>query len=157
MDKKGKAGAHPQRHIIIFVLIAAGALLLLLGARGTSVAKDQSAEPDAADELEKYSEYLENKTRQLCESVYGVSDVSVLVSLEGGFETVYAKADGGYVVLGSGSNAHLAQVQIKAPSIAGIGISCRGGEDEAVRTELISLISAAFGIGTNKIHISASD
>jgi len=36
----------------------------------------------------------------------------------------------------------------------GVGIVCRGGGDPKIQRELLLLISAACGIGTNKIFIT---
>ena len=67
---------------------------------------------------------LEAKIRTLCESVDGVSSVNVAVSLDGDGEVV------------------------------GIGIVCRGGSDPKIQRELLSLVSAACGVGSNRIFIT---
>lgn len=145
----------PPRQLIIILLVALGALMLLLGVRGE---RASPTEAENTPDLQAHSEYLEGRAKELAESVYGVSDVRVVITLEGGAKKVYAvDADGKYLVLGSGSSAHLAEVCTDSPRIAGIGITCRGGENEAIRDELTALISAAFGVGMNKIHISPSD
>lgn len=145
----------PPRQLIIILLVAVGALMLILGVQGERTA---SAETEDDIDLKAYSEYLEGRVKALAESVYGVSDVSVVITLEGGAKKVFAMdADGKYLVLGSGSSAHLAEVCTDFPRVAGIGITCRGGENAAICDELTALISAAFGVGMNKIHISPSD
>jgi hypothetical protein len=153
MDK-GKAKKTPQK-LVVALLLAAGALMLLLGVKGENASASAT---DTPDDLQAYCAYLEKRAEALAESVYGVSDVKVVVTLEGGAKKVYAvDADGKYLVLGSGSSAHLAELCTDSPRIAGIGITCRGGENEAVCNELTALLSAAFGIGMNKIYISPSD
>ena len=67
---------------------------------------------------------LELKIRTLCESVDGVSSVNVAVSTNGDGE------------------------------IIGIGIVCRGGGEPKIQRELLSLVSAACGVGSNKIFIT---
>ena len=67
---------------------------------------------------------LETKIQTLCENVDGVSSVNVAVSLDGDGE------------------------------IIGIGIVCRGGGDPKIQRELLSLVSAACGIGSNRIFIT---
>ncbi len=67
---------------------------------------------------------LEAKIRTLCESVDGVSSANVAVSLDGDGEVV------------------------------GIGIVCRGGSDPKIQRELLSLVSAACGVGSNRIFIT---
>ena len=102
--------------------------------------------------------YLENRIVSICESVEGVEKVSAIVTLSGGFEAVYATevtASGeDYVILGSGSNASGLLLLQKTPEIVGIGIVCSGAESIAVRTELISLVSASFHLPTNRIYVT---
>ena len=67
---------------------------------------------------------LEIKIRTLCERVDGVSSVNVAVSTDGDGE------------------------------IVGIGIVCRGGGEPKIQRELLSLVSAACGVGSNRIFIT---
>jgi stage III sporulation protein AG len=94
--------------------------------------------------------------------------VQVVVTLAGGYEYVYArdlvsKTDSdsytweeSYVIVGSGSAQSPLLLVKKQPEIAGVGIVCTGGADARVQNELTALVSAAFGIGTNKIHVSGA-
>ena len=105
-----------------------------------------------------YQDYLEKRIKTLCESVSGVRNVTVVVTLSGSFESVYATEwpDGNeeYVILGSGSSASPIYLSRSAPEIAGIGIVCSGGANDNVRRELISLLSATFHISSNRIYIT---
>jgi hypothetical protein len=156
MDKEKKQMKKPPRQLMMILLVAAGIVFLILGVNGDG--KGETVTSDSYTNLDDYVVYLETRAKELAESVYGVSDVKVMISLEGGARKIYAAdADGEYLVLGSGSGARLAEIGTAAPRIAGIGISCRGGENEVISNELTSLISAAFDVGMNKIHISPSD
>ena len=145
----------------IFIIIGAviGILLLLIGSFG---GKKESTALSETDEIEAYCRYLEEQAVRLCESVNGVSNVTVALTLEGGFEQVYAadKTINGsgqstqYVKLGSGSAAELCAVSVASPKVAGIGVTCTGGRDGSLRAELTALLSAAFGVGANKIYIT---
>ena len=145
----------------VFIIIGAviGILLLLLGSFG---GKKESAALSETDQIEAYCQYLEKQAVRLCESVSGVSEVTVTLTLEGGFEQVYAadKTVSGsgqsieHVKLGSGSAAALCAVSVASPKVVGIGVTCKGGRDAALRAELTALLSAAFGIGANKIYIT---
>ena len=147
---------------VIFVILGAavGILLLLWGSFGGG--ESEASALSNTDEIEEYCIYLEEQAARLCESVKGVSDVTVTLTLEGGFEQVYAadKTTTGngqsieYVKLGSGSSAALCAVSVSTPKVIGIGVTCKGGKNEAVRAELTALLSAAFGVGTNKIYIT---
>lgn len=158
------------------VLVLAGALgviLLLLGGMGgetgdgpSETVSEEHAQNDA-EALERYVGALEAKIAELCGSVAGVSDVRVAVTLASGYEYVYAKdteekqgADGAtggsshYVTVGSGAGESVVYLSERPPVIGGIGIVCRGGGRDAVRRELLELLSAAFGVPSNRIYVT---
>lgn len=138
----------------VIIILALGIILMLIGSFVGK--KDETAAPSSASVSEtEYQTFLENKIKTLCENVAGVSDVTVAVSLDGGYEYVYA-TDGSddYVLVGSGAERDGILLEQKLPKIAGIGIVCAGGGDPKIKYELLSLISAACGVGTNKIFIT---
>lgn len=149
-----------NRSAIFIVLGAAAGLLLLLW--GSFGGADEASKISDTDEIAAYSVYLEEQAVRLCESVRGVSDVTIALTLEGGFEQVYAAdktVSGGvqnieHVKLGSGNGAELCAVSVSAPKVTGIGVTCKGGRNDSVRAELTALLSAAFGVGANKIYIT---
>ena len=147
----------------LYLLLGCGALgiLLILFGSSTKTAEKTSTETPystSTDELVIYQDYLEKRIKTLCESVSGVRNVTVVVTLSGSFESVYATEwpDGNeeYVILGSGSSASPIYLSRSAPEIAGIGIVCSGGANDNVRRELISLLSATFHISSNRIYIT---
>ena len=96
--------------------------------------------------------------------VRGVGEVSVLVSLKGGYRTVYAfdtqSSSSGYkseiVLSGGGSDKSAIVCAYENPEIAGIGVVCDGGDDAYVRQQIISLVSAALDVSSNKIFVASS-
>ena len=145
---------------LILIVAAVGVVLLLWGGQDTAQKEEKSEEiySPAEDELVLYQVYLEERVKALCESVDGVFDVTVIITLAGGFEQNYAteliNGDEEYVIIGSGSSAQGLLLSRDAPQIAGIGIVCRGGSNAAVKQELTALISASFHISSNRIYIA---
>ncbi len=144
--------------VIILILAAAGLLLLLWG----NAAAKEPQEPDASpltgeEELFLYQEHLEQRIAALCSSVKGVSNVTVMVTLEGGFGSVYAteETENGeeYVILGSGASASALLLSSEMPKIAGVGVVCTGGGNADVCRALIELIGATFHLPGNRIYI----
>ena len=159
--KKGTASE--KGRLRLYLLLGCGLLGILLILFGSSGKKTEDATQEtpystSSDELVIYQDYLEERIKTLCESVSGVRNVTVVVTLSGTFESVYATEwpDGNeeYVILGSGSSASPIYLSRSAPEIAGIGIVCSGGANDNVRRELISLLSATFHISTNRIYIT---
>ena len=158
-----KGNAKENGRLRLYLLLGCGVLgiLLILFGSSTKTAEKTSTETPystSTDELVIYQDYLEKRIKTLCESVSGVRNVTVVVTLSGSFESVYATEwpDGNeeYVILGSGSSASPIYLSRSAPEIAGIGIVCSGGANDNVRRELISLLSATFHISSNRIYIT---
>ena len=141
--------------LIILIGALAGVILLLVGGGE----KEEALQVDADERaLAEYTEQMEKKIYELCSKVKGVSDVSVAVSFESGFEYVYAKNEekGDLITIGSGSSKSAVKVTEKPPTIGGIGIVCRGGGDPIIQSRLINLLSATFGVSSSKIYITES-
>ena len=157
-EKKGLVtklfGGKKAKPIIILFAAFMGVALLLFGGMTGEDRKDETS--DLSKDLEQYAEGVEQKLYDICSKVEGVSNVSVAVSFECGFEYVYAREEGAgkFLVVGSGSSESAVRVTEKTPIIGGIGIVCKGGGDPTVQKRLINLISAAFGVGSNKIYIT---
>lgn len=155
-----KNGKNHSKLGLMILGAAVGILLLVIG--GTNKSETETAVPQIYDpkndETVIYQKYLEQEIQKLCQSVSGVGDVTVAVTLSTGFESIYATEwkDGeeSYVIVGSGSSASALYLSRAVPAIAGIGIVCSGGGSERVRNELIPLISATFSVGSNRIYVT---
>ncbi|MBQ7380105.1 MAG: hypothetical protein IJW70_10570 [Clostridia bacterium] len=173
-EVKGTVGQMKKSGKLWIVILGAviGLGLLLLGSFDWPFGKQDEQQTavvsNEQSELLAYKQELSQEIAQLCAGVRGVGKVQVVVTLSGGYEYVYAcdvqsKSDAdsntweeSYVIVGSGSSQAPVLLLRRQPGIAGVGIVCEGGGDPAVQNELVALVSATFGIGTNKIHVSAS-
>ncbi len=158
--KEGDEKGNNSHLWIILVGAALGICLLLFGGKTSTteeVEKDDTYSPKE-DEMVLYQAYLEERVKKLCESVDGIGNVTVIVTLSGGFESVYAteQTDAGeeYVIIGSGSSAQPLFLSRNAPRIAGIGVVCHGGVSAAAKQELISLLSGGMNVPSNRIYIT---
>ena len=137
-----------------------GILLILFGSGGQKAVESAKETPysTSTDELVIYQDYLEERIKTLCESVSGVRNVTVVVTLSGTFESIYAtewpNGNEEYVILGSGSSASPIYLSRSAPEIAGIGIVCAGGSNDNIKRELIALLTATFHISSNRIYVA---
>jgi stage III sporulation protein AG len=88
----------------------------------------------------------------------------VVVSLKCGYRAIYAtdsqsganSSKHETVIVGNGSSQKALLIGYENPEIAGIGIVCSGGDDARVREQIVSIVSSAFNIPTNKIFVSGS-
>ena len=161
MKKSGKLA-------VAVAAVLLGALLLVGGnTHFWKKGEDKSPSESPADGVitrttEEYRADLEARMEGICGQVAGVGTVDVIVTLEGGFEYVYAcdvkSTSGGqstsYVTVGSGDDESLVYITERAPAITGIGVVCSGGMDATVKREVTALLSAAFGVGSNKIYVT---
>lgn len=138
----------------LWVIIAGAVLGVSLLIFGGSDKNADTRVPENQSELVEYSKEVEAKILELCSKVEGVKNVSVAVSFESGFEYVYATDGDKTLTVGSGSNESAVRVTEKPPTISGVGIVCTGGGDPRIQQKLINLISAAYGISSNKIYIT---
>lgn len=161
MKKSGKLA-------VAVAAVLLGALLLiggntLFGKKGVDKSPSESpADGVVTRTTEEYRADLEARMEAICARVTGVGAVEVIVTLEGGYEYVYATDKkvtvGGestsYITVGSGDEESLVYITERLPPILGIGVVCTGGMDPAVRREVTALLSAAFGVGSNKIYVT---
>lgn len=158
--KTGESGGKSGKLLLLILGGAVGILLLLFGGSSEKAAEGTVSQTYrlGKDEIIIYQNHLEKEIKGLCESVKGVDDVTVVVTLSGSFESVYAtewKESGEeYVIVGSGSSAEALYLTRYAPEIAGIGIVCRGGSTPSVRNELIPLLAATYHVSSHRIYIT---
>ena len=149
---------------ILGILLGVG--LLLFGNRLVKEETDDTPDtPEPGSEIRAVEEYrlaLERRVADITAEVAGAGCVSVVVTLEGGYEYVYAYDKkvtvGGesttYITVGSGADESLVFLCERAPAIVGVGVVCTGGGNESVRREITALISAAFGVPSHKIYVA---
>ena len=138
----------------LLLLGALGLLLLLLGGNGGEGLKERG---EVLSEAEAYRRALTEDITALCQTVKGVSEASVLVTLVGGEEALYAinRTESGETVASVGGEALLLGYQM--PRVAGVAVVCQGGESIEVKAELTALLSAALGISSARIYITGAE
>ena len=139
--------------------VIVGVLLLLVGG-GIGEATESSAEAvssDAAEgaaELSAYQKALEARIEAMCESVAGVSQADVMVTLGSGCRVIYATDDKGEIEkTGTGSAQRPVYRTVQPPAVEGVGVVCKGGDDPRLQCALIELISTAIGIASNRVCV----
>ena len=140
--KGGNAMPKPDRRLWLIAACAILGIILML------LVPAERSGTDAARETQDWqacTAALEQKAAALCGRVAGVGEVTVAISLVRGAEQVYADEDARQAVV----------LTERPPEIGGIGVVCSGGDDPAVVERLVSLLSAAFGVGTNRIYVAA--
>ena len=166
-EKTNKNQSKWQKFIFIFLAGSFGILFIVIG---NTFNEKQEASVEIENEVvlpndaDAYASMLEERVKGICSQISGIGSVDVFVSLKGGYRTVYAidsqSTSSGYknevVMSGSGSDKRAVVTSYENPEIGGVGIVCSGVCDDALRSKIISLVSAALDIGTNKIFVVSS-
>lgn len=150
-----------KKKIGLILLGCLGLLLILIGSLGRSGAEKEANGQDFSKDSSAlaYMEQVENRIRTITEQITGSDDLSVLVTVKGGPEYVYVsneKADGAkeYITVRKENGAgELILVKEIYPEIEGVSVVCRGGDSAEIKAKLISVISTALGISSNRICI----
>ena len=153
-----------DKKLVVFEIIALVGVIIMLFS-GCAIKSDEkyNGEKETILDPDEYSRRLENEVISLCKSVAGDCQVTAVVSLSGGYRSVYVSdmqsaTGGGYknstVLVGSGSSEGAILERYENPEISGIGIVISSEYNEYVETSVISLVSAAFDVRKNKIHVA---
>ena len=114
------------------------AALLLIFSSGKGGGNDENKISKSESSLELYKNELEGKISALCSSVEGVGKCKVFITFSTGEEKIYRAGT---------------LIETKPPSVLGVTVICRGADSEEVRYALIEMLTALFGIGSNRIAI----
>ncbi|MBE6556674.1 MAG: hypothetical protein E7664_02885 [Ruminococcaceae bacterium] len=166
MEERAEKKTGRGRLILIVLIGLVGMLLLLVGktqARDSTEANAAPTPEEVPHDVEAYEQRVCEEIEELCASVTGAGSTHVVVTLGGGYSAVYAvnaqSSTSGYrseyVMVGSGSSEQPLLVGYSVPTITGIGIVCEGGRDPEVCGRIISLVSAAYGVSSHKIFVTA--
>lgn len=151
---------------IVAAVIGIGLLFAgnLMGKSKTDTEEPTGISDPAQMDADAFAESVEEKITEICREVEGVSNVRAAVTLGGGYRAIYASDSQSsgtsyrneMVLTGNGSSEKAILIGYQNPEIVGIGIVCSGGNEPSVRQAIISLVSAAFNVSTNKIYVTAS-
>ncbi len=138
---------------LIVLLGCLGLLFLLWGSGG------EETKPTTKDPLgEDYRSSLQTSLEVLLADVAGVGEVSVLVTLAGGEEYIYASditASGNTDYVTSSGKGLL--LGVKAPEVSGVAVVCVGGDNLDVQEAVISLVRGTLGIPSSRIVVCAGN
>ena len=157
-----------KKLLIVFILAVVGVILLVLS-EFIEVEEKETEVTQPADSFE-YTQMIEGKLENIISEIEGAGQANVMVTLDTGEENVYARQvksdeeknenkdslqyEYEYIVIKSGAS-HEGGMLLKVvqPNIRGVAIVCEGGDNAAVRENIINTVSAVLDINTNKISV----
>ena len=152
------------KYILLVLLVG---LVLLLWPQGESTPQNTGAEPDA---VQHETHRLEERICAILETMDGVGEAQVLLTLESGAETVYAydrtesrsrQGDNAtenrqreLVTLSDSGGQSPVSLRQQAPVYRGAVVVCQGGDSAAVRLAVTQVIQSLTGLSADRIVIS---
>ena len=136
----------PKSLIFIGAAILCAVILIVIGT-GT----DEEKKINDMTVVEEYEKSLETKLCSMISALKGVSDVKVMVSAGSGYEKVYAvnteendelKKSEYY----NGSDRQALLLKELVPSVNGVAVVCKGGDNILVAKKITELASGALGV-----------
>lgn len=158
------------KHIHIY--IAVGLALIVMGIYFLSLPSNKTNNEQTNidiidtnfDNSGEYIDYLENKLESVITRVKGIESVDVVITLEKGFEYVYAteeetKTTSNGTTISSSSVVMVdGQPVIKEeiyPIVKGVVIIAKGVENLSVKMNVLSVIQTVIDVDNSKINIIA--
>ena len=136
MDKRFLAYVKENKRIFIIILLVC--LGLLLASAATTLGSSEKSTVKEGQTLDEYREKLEGELASLCGGVEGVGKCRVFITFDKGAQNTY-------------KNGTL--IETKPPHVSGVTVVCDGGESDRVKSSLTKMITALFGIGSNRVAI----
>lgn len=162
-----------RRLALTCLLLASGAALLLFGSFSAKPTQTPPAE-DAQADADAYAEKIEARLTSLLSSMEGVGRVQVMVTVDSGSERAYlsnrnsgesadpsgrssADRKEDYVIVRSGSAEQGILVKVSEPVIRGVAVVCSGGDDPAVRANVIDAVTALLHLNSARVSVAKMD
>ncbi len=158
-----------DKKIFVLVILALAAIVFLIISEFAESEKKEVI-TDSVKATDEYTEKIEKKLTELISSVEGAGQTVVMVTLEASEENIFAKEiktdddktgdkssskyEYEYVVIKNGSSTENGMLlKVTEPDIRGVAIVCDGGDNAAVRENIINTVSAVLDIKTNNISV----
>ncbi len=148
----------------IYSAVAILCVLLLLTLK-TPKSRDEPEQENipksAASEVQDYRKELEARLEDILSEIRGAGEVSVMITLSGSEETVYAEdlseSDGkrSSETVIAGSQQALIRKKDN-PKILGVLIVCTGGGRPQVKEKVVNAASTVLDIPTGKVYVTES-
>ncbi len=147
--------------VLFGILMVVGLLGLTLATRETP--SQPASASESVEEVERFRQDVVGRLEQLLQSVEGVGEVQVMVTVK----TVYeeegspgtnsnqtdASVGGLFSSSAQNQEKHREQTGAWIPCVDGVAVVCTGAKDSAIRLKITQLITGLYGIGTNRVCV----
>ncbi len=143
--------------LLVFLLVL-GALLIAAGSLLSGKNKAQNSEYTGSFSYSEYEKEVEERISKIVSEIGGISDVSVMVTLESTVSYSYAEnsndKNSEYVTIrDKDGNESGVLISENAPGIRGVAVVCNGGDIPEKKLEIIKMVSALLGLPQNRVYV----
>ena len=155
--------------LTVLLGLAGMALILLSGLIPKKTETPQQTEQQTgASDTDSYRESLETRLTALLSGMDGVGSVTVMVTVGGSAEQVYAEEvktaenergtqrESAYVITRADGNEAALVSETKYPAVTGVAVLCSGGDHAAVQEKVSRAVSTVLGISPARIYVGRS-
>ncbi len=159
----------------LYVALGLLGVLLIIGGNGKTDVQTKVVQ--AETEAEEYRCNIENNLSDILTQIDGVGKVKVMVTIESGEETVYARQEkttddtqevfnnsqnqksrkstyqNEFVMVARGGEKNALVEKVLQPSVQGVVVVCRGADDINVVSNVTNAVSVALNLPTNRICV----
>ena len=159
----------------LYVVLGLLGVLLIIGGNGKT--DGQTKVVQAETNAEEYRCNIENNLSDILTQIDGVGKVKVMVTIESGEETVYARQEkttddtqavfnnsqnqksrkstyqNEFVMVARGGEKNALVEKVLQPSVQGVVVVCRGADDINVVSNVTNAVSVALNLPTNRICV----
>lgn len=176
MDKNFFSDMFKNKKIVIVSIAALlGICLILLSQSLETNSQSRKVSENSGSSLDLYTDTLETRLESVVSNISGAGKAKVFITFDSTFETVYLSnarldesktntdtqkktTEKSLATLHTGtSNQEPVVVKQICPKISGVLIVCKGGENNAIKNNIINAVSTAFDISKSKIYVTGGD
>lgn len=172
-DKLQNKTGLSKKACIIFIIGVLGLLLIVFSefipkSKTSSISDDSSSLSDASYS-NSFKQEIEKELKEIISKIDGVGEVSLMLTLDGTTEYVYAedvdtqtsensssksdKYKNQVIIVDSDGDETALVKKIIEPKVKGVVIVCTGGGNLQIKERVIKAVSSALNISTNNICV----
>ncbi len=116
-------------------------------------------------DLNSYETELERSLEEILSRISGVGDVTVMLTVSGTSETVYAvdsdtsassdsvQNRSSIIIIEKSDEKEALVSKIKKPEINGVAVICEGGDNAHVKEKIVNTVSTVLGISSSRVCV----
>lgn len=171
---KGLFKRENRTKFLIIMLISVAMLIFISEMLSDGETVNESTEAVGYD-IDTVTLQTEERMEKILENINGVGKVEVMVTFEGGVKNTYAveratteelseNQDGDkeerneisekYIIIDNGNGEEALIEYFTLPKVSGVVVVCDGGGSTAVRERVISAVTTALNIGSDRVYVT---